>query len=235
LSAVVVEVPEVVGQASGLLDEQVDRLGAAVGDAAGVEVGEHLLSPLTQRAAKPGDLGDRAGRERGDDLLGDLTAAAALGGVGRAELLVGRPGDGDLVVRVAGLQTAVEFGELPVGEVFVAVAQQSADLVERVVSITAPVQGVLLDAAPHLVDDLGAEVHDMEGVKHRDSIREFVTDGVGVATERVECGVLDRVEELGCLLPEPAGVDRPGPAGNDVESAARAGARRRRGSDRPCR
>jgi hypothetical protein len=45
----------------------------------------------------------------------------------------------------------------------VAVAQP-ADLVERIVAVPAPVQGVLLDAAAHLVEDLGAELDDVEGV-----------------------------------------------------------------------
>jgi hypothetical protein len=53
-----------VGQAAGLLDEQVDRFGSAVGHAVGSEVGEHLLAPAAQGAAESGDLGDRAGRER---------------------------------------------------------------------------------------------------------------------------------------------------------------------------
>jgi hypothetical protein len=33
-------------QAAGLLDDQVDGLAAAVGDAVGVEVGQYLLAPL---------------------------------------------------------------------------------------------------------------------------------------------------------------------------------------------
>ena len=66
-----VKVSEAVGEPADLLDDQVDGFGAAVGDAAGVEVGQHLLAPGLQGAAEPGDLGDRAGREAGDDLLGD--------------------------------------------------------------------------------------------------------------------------------------------------------------------
>jgi hypothetical protein len=46
---------------------------------------------------------------------------------------------------------------LAFGEVFDAVAEQAADLVERVVLVTAMPQGVLLDAVANLVDDLGAE------------------------------------------------------------------------------
>ena len=48
-----VEVAEAVGEAAGLLDEQVDGFGAAVGHPAGVEVGQHLGPPGTQGAACP--------------------------------------------------------------------------------------------------------------------------------------------------------------------------------------
>jgi hypothetical protein len=37
-----------------------------------------------------------------------------------------------------------------------AVAQQSADLVERIIFQAAVAEGVLLDTAAHLVEDLGA-------------------------------------------------------------------------------
>lgn len=47
---------------------------------------------------------------------------------------------------------------------FDAVVQQAADPVERVVLVTAVTEGVLLDAATNLVDDLGAELDDVEGV-----------------------------------------------------------------------
>src|SRR5665648_549090 len=43
--SVVVEGPEAVGQAAGLLDDQVDGLGAAVADAVGLEVGQDLGAP----------------------------------------------------------------------------------------------------------------------------------------------------------------------------------------------
>ena len=55
-----VEVAEPVGEPADFLDDQVDGLGAAVGDAVGVEVGEHLMLPRLQGAAESGDLGDRA-------------------------------------------------------------------------------------------------------------------------------------------------------------------------------
>jgi hypothetical protein len=41
----------------------------------------------------------------------------------------------------------------------------------------------LLHAASCLVDDLAAELHDVERVKHRDRVFELVVDGVLVAME----------------------------------------------------
>jgi hypothetical protein len=58
---------------------------------------------------------------------------------------------------VAGVEAAAELGLLVLGEVFDAVAEQPADLVERVVFVAPPAERVLLDAAANFVDDLGAE------------------------------------------------------------------------------
>ena len=66
----------------------------------------------------------------------------------------------------------------------VAGQQRPADPVERVVLVAAAVQGVLLDPAADLVDDLGPELHDMEGVEDRDRVGQLVADRVGVAAER---------------------------------------------------
>lgn len=48
---------EAVGQASGLLDEQIDCFGAAVGDAMGLEPGEDVRLPHLQSSAEAADLG----------------------------------------------------------------------------------------------------------------------------------------------------------------------------------
>ena len=58
--AVVNEGAEAVGEGAGLLDDQVDRFGAAVGDPTGVEVGQDLRSPGPQCPAEAADLADRA-------------------------------------------------------------------------------------------------------------------------------------------------------------------------------
>jgi len=61
--AVVVTVSEAAGDAAVEFAEAVDGFGAAVGGAAGVEVGQERSTPLFQSPAEAGDLGDRAGRE----------------------------------------------------------------------------------------------------------------------------------------------------------------------------
>jgi hypothetical protein len=54
---------------------------------------------------------------------------------------------------VAGVEAAAELGLLALGEVFDAVAEQPADLVERVVFVAPPAERALLDAAADFVDD----------------------------------------------------------------------------------
>lgn len=78
-------------------------------------------------------------------------------------------------------------------------------------------QGVLLNAAADVVDDRRAQAHDMERVQNRDAVGQLVPDGVGVAPERVQRGVVDAGDELLGLLLQPAGVGGPGPARHDVQ------------------
>lgn len=62
-------VAEAASDAAVELDEAVDRFGAAVAGAAGVEVGQERLAPLLERLAEPPDLRGSAGRELGEDLV----------------------------------------------------------------------------------------------------------------------------------------------------------------------
>jgi pimeloyl-ACP methyl ester carboxylesterase len=91
------------------------------------------------------------------------------------------PGDADLPGGVAGDQTGVETLRPPVGQLLMAAAQQAPDLVQRVVLVSAPGQGVLLDPAAHFVDDYGVQLDDVERVRHRGGVRELVADRVAVA------------------------------------------------------
>jgi hypothetical protein len=90
-----------------------------------------------------------------------------------------------------------------------------------------------LDAAAYLVDDLGArdarETHDVEGVEDGDRAGQSVADGVGVATERVQRGVLDADRKVGRLGLEPAGVGGARPPGTTSSNRA---CRSRRPPDR---
>jgi hypothetical protein len=142
-----------VGQPPGLLDDAVDRFCPAVADAAGCEVGQDLLAPAAQSLAESLDLGDRAGVERVEELLGEHAARGlALGVVDRADLLVDATGDLNLAIGVTDRQVLVEPFALPVGEVLVAGLKGAADLVQRVVLVATPVQGLLLDAASDLIE-----------------------------------------------------------------------------------
>lgn len=81
----------------------------------------------------------------------------------------------------------------------------AADLVQRVVLVAAPVPCVLLDAAADFGHDLGAELDDVNGIQDGDRVRQLVADGIGVAPERVEVGVLDpAVKASGCFFGQPA-------------------------------
>jgi hypothetical protein len=83
--------------------------------------------------------------------------------------------------------------------------------------VAAAAELLLLDAAADFVDDLGAELDDVEGVQDLHRIGQAVAQGVGVAAERVERGGLDVRPELGLSCVEPGGVGRAGAAEDQVE------------------
>lgn len=167
------------------LDEAVDGFGAAVAGSFGVEVGQERCAPLLERSAEAGDLGDRTRRQRRDQLLGDPLPLGRLRvAVGQAQLLRDRPGEEDRVVLGAGVDRPLEAGPLPVGEFLDPGAEDGADALERVAFAAAVPEGVLLDAAADLVDDLGADLDDVERVEDGGGVLELVVDGVLVAVER---------------------------------------------------
>jgi hypothetical protein len=76
----------------------------------------------------------------------------------------------------------------------------------------------LLDPPAALVDRVGAELDDLEGVEDRGRVGELVVDGVLVAVERIQRRDGDLLPERLAVFLEPVGVDLPpGPAGNQVE------------------
>jgi hypothetical protein len=118
------------------------------------KVGQDLGSPAAEGAAKPGDLGDGAGVETVEHLDGNFSAFGRYCVVDRAQLLVAPPGKINFSDRVAGVEATVDLGLLALGEVFDAVPQQPADLIQRVVFVAAAAQGVLLHPTPDLIDYL---------------------------------------------------------------------------------
>jgi len=130
-----------VGEAAGLLDDAVDGFGAAVGDAAGGEVGQDLGPPLPQCPAQAGDLGDRAGVQGVEQFLGQL-AALSRGGrvVDAADLLIDLPDELDFTVGVTDWEVLLKALVLSVGEVLDAGEQGAADPVERVVLVASSSQ-----------------------------------------------------------------------------------------------
>ena len=84
--------------------------------------------------------------------------------VGGADLLGAPVGDLDLDVLGPGGERRLQPGALPVGEVLLPGAQDVPDSVQRV-ALAAPVAGgLLLHPAADVVDDLGGELDDVEGV-----------------------------------------------------------------------
>ena len=93
------------------------------------------------------------------------------------------PGDLDLDVGVVRGEPRCQTCALAAGEVLDPGAQDRADPVQRVAGTAAVPQGVLLDAATHVVHARGGKVDDMERIDDRDGVREVLADRVLVPVE----------------------------------------------------
>ena len=101
-----------------------------------------------------------------------------------------------------------------------AAAQDAADPVERVATMTPMPVDIVLHAAAHLVERGQPELGDMERVEHANRVRELLIQRGGVAAERVQrCG-RDLRLPLVVALVQPGGQHHPGPAGDHVAAAA---------------
>jgi len=83
--------------------------------------------------------------------------------------------------------------------------------------VAAPTEGVLLDPATDLIDDLGAEPHHVEGVQDRHRVRQALVDSVRIPTKRVQRGLLDAVDEPVGLGFQPSLVDGAGAPDDGVQ------------------
>ncbi len=80
-----------------------------------------------------------------------------------------------------------------------------------------PLQGLVLHAPANFIERGRPQLHDMKRIEHRDRVGQLVADRVRVATERVQCGVLDGHSDLKPFLLEPIGVSGPGPSLDRIE------------------
>lgn len=150
---VVGEVSETEADPLGPLDQQVDRLGGAVGGGGGGEVGEQLGLPGLDGAGESFDLGAAGGGGGGVEVVQPAAGVALVAGaVDVAQLLQGDPGAAEFAGRVAdaeaGQQLLVLLGGQPLG----AAAQQPADAVERIAAAAPVTEGLVLHPATHLVN-----------------------------------------------------------------------------------
>src|SRR5687767_13615373 len=102
---------------------------------------------------------------------------------------------------------------------FYAVAEQPADLIERVVLVPASTQSVLLDAAADFVHDLGSEPDYVKGVKDGDRVGQPIMNGVRISPKRVERRLLHAVDEPVRLGFQPGLVDTAGAAHDGVQQS----------------
>jgi hypothetical protein len=94
-----------------LLDQEVDRFGRSVGDAAGVEVGQQLGAPGVDGAGQSLEFVDAGVGAVGEPGVEMLFGAGPVGAaVEQAQFLGGDPGLGQLLV---GGVTGVEAGQQP--------------------------------------------------------------------------------------------------------------------------
>jgi len=120
-------------------------------------------------------------------------------------------------VVVVGGERGLEQCLLPVGEVFLAGAEQVADPIERIVLAAAVAVDVLLDPAADLIDSGRAGLDYVERVEDGDGVFELVVDGVLVAVEWVQGGDLDAFAEPVAAVTQPGLVGLTGSARDQIQ------------------
>jgi len=133
---------------------------------------------------------------------------------GKSALAAGKTGPS---TREAQLEAEVDDLTRALGEVLPASAQDVPDPIERIVTAAAVAVDLLLDPTPDVVDDLGGELDDVEGIQDRAGVFELVIDGVLVPVERVQRGDLDSGSERLATLLQPRLVGLTRAAGDQVE------------------
>jgi hypothetical protein len=125
-------------------------------------------------------------------------------GVGGDDLLVDHIGDFDGEVFL-GVERGGQPFVLPGREQLDAGSGDAADAVERISGMAAPPQGLLLDALADQVELDPGQRDDVEGIHHRDRIRDHLGCCGFVAGEPVHRDDLHRLSEVCGLSTQPAG------------------------------
>lgn len=128
-------------------------------------VGQEVGSPAAKGLGQAGELGAGVGCGAPGDggVEGGLREIGVVGGVHRADLLLGDPRISHLIVGVAGFEGGVDAFPAAFVKALRAHEQQAADVVERVALPAPMLEGVLLDALTAAGDRGVGEAHDVEG------------------------------------------------------------------------
>ena len=100
------------------------------------------------------------------------------GVVNGAQLLIALPSQVHLICGIAEVEAVVDLGPLLVGDVFDAVPEEPADLIEGIVFVATAAQGALWHATSDLIDHLGAQPDHVAGVEDGDRIGQPVMNGI---------------------------------------------------------
>ena len=103
-----------------------------------------------------------------------------------SDLLGAAVGDFDTDMRLICHEGLTEAFLLTWGEPVARGAQKIADLIEGIALAPAVTQGVLLDAATHLIESVASELDDVEGIEDAGGVLELIVDGVLVSLEGVQ-------------------------------------------------
>ena len=100
-------------------------------------------------------------------------------------------------------------------------AQKIADLIEGIPLAPAVTQGVLLDAATHLIKGVASELDDMKGIQDAGGVLELIIDGVLVSLEGIQRRDSHPRTEVFAALGQPVLVHGARPSRNKVQQAGR--------------
>lgn len=189
------------------------------------EEGEDVAHASFEHAAEGGEFPAAFVAPRSGQVVDQLAhhafaASPVVAPVGVYDPLVGVVGEHEVMVGLDGEQ-GHESGTAACAEVFVAGQQGAPAVVEPVALDTAPAGGVALQAAAHLGDAGGGQLHDVERVDDLDRVGHDGFDGLLPAGERVHGDHPDASCELAAARLHPFAKHLGGTARHHVQQSCR--------------